>query len=290
MEVRIHQLLEALEDSSVAMEEENVVSATKIKELTAMKINSRDKKTRPDWKRATSLALAAVLVMFMGMAVYAAGEIFEYRKIKADPELSQQSDRGAEDIRRFVGEDIALSPTEDALYLDNEAGQSGVTGFRYKVEESTALVEVQYYDSGEIYAMDVRELYPLDYEPHDFPIRYLEEKYPDRAAYRQRLIEAAPGLIDKLHEGGWIKHGSEDIYKADILEIHVFSDGYSEIRVLTKDDNGYELWLHPDTFELEGFMYWNQEDTQVMRNGFFPALKEDRLEQWWAELMANSVG
>lgn len=64
------------------------------------------------------------------------------------------------------------------------------------------------------------------------------------------------------------------------------------IRVLTKDDNGYELWLEPDSLALEGFMYWNAKDTQVIRNGFFPALKEDRLEEWWNDLISdpNTVG
>ena len=39
MEIRIHELLNGYEDSSVPMEETDVVSAMRIKELTEMKIN-----------------------------------------------------------------------------------------------------------------------------------------------------------------------------------------------------------------------------------------------------------
>ena len=43
MEVNIRELLEGLEDSSVSMDDANVVSAKKIKELTKMKIESRNR-------------------------------------------------------------------------------------------------------------------------------------------------------------------------------------------------------------------------------------------------------
>ena len=291
MEVNIRELLEGLEDSSVPMNDENVVSATRIKELTSMKIEPRNHKPQKGTrKRIITFALAAALVLSMSVAVYAVGEIFEYRKIEGDSNLSKQSEQGAEDIKSFCFGEYELIPCDEALYLDNDKGQSGVTDFEYTVKGSGERVGVSYYDSGEIYCMDARNLFPLDYTPHQFPFDYLEEKYPDREAYRLKLVEAAPGCIDRLHDEGWIKHSSEDIFKADILPIHVFAETYAEIRVLMNDDTGYELWLEPESFELEGFMYYNVEDTKLMRNGFFPALKEDRLEEWWAELTANSVG
>jgi len=291
MEVNIRELLEGLEDSSVPMNDVNVVSATRIKELTKMKIEPRNRKSyRGTRRRIITFALAAALILSMGAVVYAVGEIFEYRKIEGDSNLSKQSEQGAEDIKSFCFGEYELIPCDEALYLDNDKGQSGVTDFEYTVKGSGERVGVSYYDSGEIYCMDARSLFPLDYTSHQFPIDYLEEKYPDREAYRLKLVEAAPGCIDRLHDEGWIKHSSEDIFKADILPIHVFAETYAEIRVLMNDDTGYELWLEPESFELEGFMYYNVEDTKLMRNGFFPALKEDRLEEWWAELTANSVG
>jgi len=291
MEVNIYMLLEGLEDCSVPMDDENVVSTMKIKELTRMKTGNNTKKSRRgSRKRFITLALAAALMLSMGMVVYAVGEIYEYRKIKDDPALENMSDKGLDALERFTGGGYDFVLADDALYLDNEVGQSGVTSFYYTVEDYHGPLCVQYYDSGEIYALDARPLFPLDYEPYDFPFEYLDATYPDKEAYREKLIKAAPGIMDKLHEDGWVKHGSKDIYKADILPIHVFGESYGQIRVLTRDDNSYELWLEPESLAVEGFMYWNEKDTPIMRNGFFTALKEDRLEAWWDELMANSVG
>ncbi len=291
MEVNIRELLEGLEDCSVPMNDENVVSANRIKELTKMKIEPRNRKPRNGArKRIIAFALAAALILSMGVVVYAVGEIFEYRKIDGDRELTKQSEQGAEDIKTFFFGEYELIPTEEALYLENDKGQSGVTNFEYTVKGRSERVGVSYYDSGEIYCMDARELFSLDYSPYQFPFDYLNEKYPDREAYRLELIEVVPGCIDKLYEQGWIKHSSKDIFKADMLPDQVFWDTYAQIRVLMNDDTGYELWLEPESFDLEGFMYYNVEDTKLMRNGFFPALKEDRLEEWWEELMANSVG
>lgn len=291
MEVNIRELLEGLEDSSVPMNDENVVSASRIKELTRMKMEPRNHKSYSGTrKRFITFALAAALILSMGAVVYAVGEIYEYRKISESRDLTKQSEQGAEDIKAFYFGKYELIPTEEALYLENDKGQSGVTNFEYAVKGSSERVGVSYYDSGEIYCMDARELFSLDYSPYQFPFDYLNEKYPDREAYRLELIEVVPGCIDKLYEQGWIKHSSKDIFKADMLPDQVFWDTYAQIRVLMNDDTGYELWLEPESFELEGFMYYNVEDAKLMRNGFFPALKEDRLEEWWEELMANSVG
>ena len=77
MEIRIHELLNGYEDSSVPVEETNVVSVMKIKELTKMKIEQSDtqyKPRRPARKRILTLALAAALVLALGIAAYSAGQ------------------------------------------------------------------------------------------------------------------------------------------------------------------------------------------------------------------------
>ena len=81
MEVNIRELLEGLEDSSVPMDDENVVSAVRIKELTKMKIESRNRKSYSGARRhIITFALAAALILSMGAVVYAVGEIYEYKK------------------------------------------------------------------------------------------------------------------------------------------------------------------------------------------------------------------
>ncbi len=72
MEISIRTLLEDLEDSSVLMEEPDVVSAMRIKELTLMKINQKE--THPGRivkKKIITFILAAVLILALGVTAYA---------------------------------------------------------------------------------------------------------------------------------------------------------------------------------------------------------------------------
>jgi len=288
MEVNIRELLEGLEDSSVPMDEKNVVSAKRIKELTKMKIEPRDRRAYGGIRRRIiTFALAAALILSMGAVVYAVGEIYEYRKIEDSRELREQSEQGMEDIQRFILGDYELSPVPEALYVDNDVGQSGVTKFTYTVDGTNAKVYIDYYDTGEIYCLDASELYPFDYSPYKFSHDYLEAKFTDKEALRKQLIEMVPGIIDSLREDGWIKHSSKDIFKADILPEQTIWIDHCVVRALMNDGSSYELWLDPETFELKSFLYFNSEDTPKMRDGFYVALKEDRLEEWWAELQAR---
>ena len=288
MEVNIRELLDGLEDSSVPMDDANVVSATRIKELTKMKIESRTRKTYSGARRRIiTFALAAALILSMGAVVYAVGEIYEYRKIEESRELRKQSEQGMEDIQKFILGGHELAPVPEALYVDNDVGQSGVTKFTYTVDGTNAKVYIDYYDTGEIYYLDASELYPFDYSPYEFSHDYLEAKFTDKEALRIQLIEMVPGIIDSLHEDGWIKHSSKDIFKADILPEQTIWIDHCEVRCLMNDGSSYEFWLDPETFELKAFLYFNSEDTPKMRDGFYVALKEDRLEEWWQELQSR---
>ena len=238
-------------------------------------------------KRIITFAIAAALVISMGTAVYAIGEIMEYIRIKNNHSLSIQSEQGAKDIEQFTGEEIELKPGEYALYLDNEKGQSGTTNFDYFMDKSNQKLHISYYDSGEVNMVDARALFKLDFTPYSNELEWFEAVHPDRDEYKLTVIEAIPGLVDALNEDGWIKHTSDDIDKADILNIHLFWDTYVQMRVLMVDGSAYELWLEPESLAPEGFMYWNSQDAKVIRNGFFAALKEDRLEAWWEELQAQ---
>ena len=78
MEIRIHELLNGLEDSSVPMEETNVVSVMKIKELTKMKIEQTEPESTSRHyakKRVLTLALAAALMLALGISAYSSGRV-----------------------------------------------------------------------------------------------------------------------------------------------------------------------------------------------------------------------
>lgn len=76
MEIRIHDLLDGLEDCSIPMEEPDVVSAMRIKELTKMKIEQQESLPRRFVrKRFFPLALAAVLLLCLGAVAFAVAGI-----------------------------------------------------------------------------------------------------------------------------------------------------------------------------------------------------------------------
>ena len=79
MEFRIHELLNNLEDSSVPMEETKIVSATRIKELTKMRIKQATAGYMPRnsaRKRIITIAIAAALILALGITSYAGYTIF----------------------------------------------------------------------------------------------------------------------------------------------------------------------------------------------------------------------
>lgn len=73
MKLHIHDLMENIEDSSVKLEETDVVSSDRIKELTKMKLNMTETNTRHSGKKkALTIGVAAAVVAALGIASYAA--------------------------------------------------------------------------------------------------------------------------------------------------------------------------------------------------------------------------
>ena len=88
MEQRISRLLDDYADSSVRMEETDVVSAMRIKELTNMKINETEARPhRSPRKRILSLALAAALLLALSAVAYAAWSIHAFRQQELKEDL-----------------------------------------------------------------------------------------------------------------------------------------------------------------------------------------------------------
>ncbi len=72
MQINIHDLLNNIEDSSVNLEETNVVSSAKIKELTKMKLNMTTKNSKRNLKKIFTVGVAASLVAALSIGAYAA--------------------------------------------------------------------------------------------------------------------------------------------------------------------------------------------------------------------------
>ena len=99
MEVNIRQLLDGLEESSVPMEETDVVSAMRIKELTKMKLKQEKRNTtRVVRKRIITFALAAALILGLGVAAYAGGWFDRKQVVIVEPRVTQSQSEETETI------------------------------------------------------------------------------------------------------------------------------------------------------------------------------------------------
>lgn len=96
MEVKIRDLLDGLEIRDIPVEEPGVVSARMIKELTMKKINHPEgaPRTRAG-KRILTLALAAALLLALGVTAYAAGWFGLEQAIIGDTTLADSFSDGA---------------------------------------------------------------------------------------------------------------------------------------------------------------------------------------------------
>ena len=72
MKVHIHELLDNIEDSSVELEEQNVVSSERIKELTRMKIANTNRNKKKSKKGVVTVCIAVAVVAALGATAAAA--------------------------------------------------------------------------------------------------------------------------------------------------------------------------------------------------------------------------
>ena len=100
MEVNIRQLLDGLEESSVPMEETDVVSAMRIKELTKMKLKQEKRNTtRVVRKRIITFALAAALILGLGVAAYAGGWFDRKQVVIVEPRVTKSQSEEPETLK-----------------------------------------------------------------------------------------------------------------------------------------------------------------------------------------------
>ncbi|MCR5090671.1 MAG: hypothetical protein K6C08_14325 [Oscillospiraceae bacterium] len=111
MEIRIHELVNGYEDSSVPVEETNAVSMMKIKEMTKMKIEQAETQYRPqqtERKRILTLALAAALLLSLGIAAYSVGQaVFGW---SGNVEIRAEKTEGGIETNVYVHTDHLTEP------------------------------------------------------------------------------------------------------------------------------------------------------------------------------------
>ena len=234
-------------------------------------------------KRIFTLALAAALILALGTAAYSVGtRTLEWYRLREDTALRKQAEQGAEDLHRFTGGHFVAD--DEVRYEDGDSGQTDSSMYFYNNHSFM----VDYYGSGEIHALNAREAFTEEHPGYIVAADYWEAQYPDAQSYKAKVEAAAPGILDALHADGWIAGEGSGVARAYCNARCRFMDDCAVCRVLMADGTAYELWLQPETLEVEGFMYFIAKDTPNTRGGFFTALQEGTEEEWWDALQNSS--
>lgn len=233
------------------------VSAERVKEIAMEKINKEPKRRI---KRPMGLLIAAVLcTLLLCVSAYAGG-------VLTGKELAKR------DLSQFVGTDVGNVVREE--YLDNGI-QNGVKQFFFGGHK-----RIEYYDSGDIMGMDNRKVTKEEYHPN--------MSQAAAAAYADMVETIAPGVLDTLHEKGYVKGNSSGVERCFCNDFDgsgtIFNGNAVWVDVLMKDGSAYALFLDPEDFSSQGFLYFDAETAPKMYDGVYTAMHNDTLEQYWYDL------
>ena len=136
MKLNIHDLMDNIEDSSVNLEETDVVSSERIKELTKMKIHNDTEmlvtNTRRNWKKTVlTVAIAAAVVTAVGIASFAA--------INGGLEGVVFGNNGDDDTA--ASQDIVAVPVTDESDPANTGNTEGI--YEYNAYKSSDTISLQ---------------------------------------------------------------------------------------------------------------------------------------------------
>ena len=183
MKVNIRELMNNIEDSSVQLEEQNVVSAERIKELTKMKINGNGNTVKHNSKKkVVTVIIAAAVVSAMGISAYAAFKGGLEGVAFGQPTGSSESTEA--EMTRYP----ELDPAKNQMislqgYSDTD---------EYKASKEWREFEDNYDKDWSICDAYDKECKRTKKDP-------FEEKYPGYGIYSQEMADKADELIKKYN-------------------------------------------------------------------------------------------
>ena len=222
MKVHIHELMNNIEDSSVNIEEQNVVSSERIKELTNMKINKYGFTEKKRSKKGIiTVGIAVAVVAALGVSVFAAIkgglEVLSFGKSSWADEIA------ADDDVSIPEEALAALPEREFISLQGYAGSP----------EYKATAEWLAFESG--YDRDWKILDAYDAEVKRTGEDPFEEKYGAYTVYSQEMADKIDEITEKynlkLHEN------IDDCDEKTVNDMcgEVFSDGISGAGYMYED-------------------------------------------------------
>ena len=223
MQIDIRELMSNIEESSVDLEEKDVVSSERIKELTKMKINEYGfREKRSSRKKFVTVLIAAAVVSALGISAFAA-----FRG-------------GLEGVSFGDPTDPSGSSTTEKIMLPS--GSEGEGGYKYEDPPMSHLISLQgYSDTNEYKASkewyEFEDKYDPDWkisEAYDKECKKTkkdpyEEKYPGYGIYSKEMADKVEELLKKYNlklRGKFVnsKYNEKDeeswnIHEKDLLDM-----------------------------------------------------------------------
>jgi len=114
MNVNIRDLLNNIEDSSVDLEEKNVVSSERIKELTKMKLNNDTTKkiVRSSKKKIVTVSIVAAVIGALGLSAYAAFRGLDNASFGKSSWIPEGVDVPPEATATIISDDLSKTTTK----------------------------------------------------------------------------------------------------------------------------------------------------------------------------------
>lgn len=195
MQINIRDLMENIEDSSVDLEQKDVVSSEKIKELTKMKINEYGfTPKRSPKKKFITVLVAAAVISAVGISTYAAFKGGLEGVSFGDP-TDQSGTTTTERIEVPVGPE---GPATDGGYAYEPPMNHLISLQGYSdTNEFKASKEWREFEDG--YDQDWKICDAYDKECKKTKKDPFEEKYPGYGIYSQEMADKVEELLKKYN-------------------------------------------------------------------------------------------
>ena len=187
MKVHIRELMNNIEDSSVNLEELNVVSSERIKELTKMKLYQYGyTEKRSSKKKLVTVLVAVAVVSAMGISAYAA-----FRGGLEGVAFGKPSESQPTEVYNAPGEEGGTF-----IYDPNKAQMISLQGYS-DTDEYKAASEWRTFEDG--YDQDWSICDAYDKECKKTQKDPFEEKYPGYGIYSQEMADKVEELLKKYN-------------------------------------------------------------------------------------------
>lgn len=195
MQINIRDLMENIEDSSVDLEEKDVVSSDKIKELTKMKINEYGFTNKSSSKKKfVTVLIAAAVVSALGISAYASfrGGLEDIAFGKPEnttvtEKIEVPTSKGKDKKSKSTKSTKATEPSRTPVALQGYAGSNGFNAAK------------EWREFEDNYDQDWKIVNAYEKQCKKTGKDIYEEKYPGYGIYSKEMADKVEELLKKYN-------------------------------------------------------------------------------------------